>query len=330
MRAQGKKVQRTASLALLTFGLIAHSAALAQTGAGAQKASGAQTAQTSAQNTWSVWFDNDQLAFVSARNERWYTQGVGLSQVSPCLGDAWRVLSLTHQMFTPASTRDPNPQPLDRPYAGVLYAGAQWFRANDAGRTEMGLELGVLGPSAGAGSLQRSVHRLIGQPLPQGWRYQLQDQPWLQLKAAQVWRLVQDRSGADLLARAGMELGHPRNALQAGLAARWGAVPAQVSWPGSAVPMTQATRGLMLQAHAQLQAVASDALLEGRPQDSDSQVRLRHWVPEAGLGMSWAFSPRLGVDAALVWRTRDFDGPASEAMASGQRWARLQLRGSFD
>ena len=73
MRAQGKKVQRTASLALLTFGLIAHSAALAQTGAGAQTASGAQTAQTAAQNTWSGGFDNLQLAFLSARNERWVT-----------------------------------------------------------------------------------------------------------------------------------------------------------------------------------------------------------------------------------------------------------------
>lgn len=279
--------------------------------------------------TWSIWFDNDQFALVPARKERWYTQGMGLRQVSVWQDDVWRVLSISHQMFTPASTRTADPQPLDRPYAAALYAGMQVFHADAEGRAELGIDLGVLGPSAGAQALQRSVHRLLRQPLPLGWRYQLQDQPWLQVKAAQVWRLARNPGGADLLARAGIELGHPRNALQAGVAARWGAVPETVSWPGSAVPMTQASRGLMFQAHAQLQAVASDALLDGQPQDSESQVTRRRIVPEAGLGLSWALRPTLGVDASLLWRARDFDSP-SGLLPAAQRWAGFQMRGSFD
>lgn len=280
--------------------------------------------------TWSVWLDNDQYALVPARQERWYTQGIGLRRVSPWTQDTYGVVSVTHQMFTPASTRTSDPQPQDRPYAGALFVGAHLLRADAASRTDWGAELGLIGPSAGAEGLQRTVHRVLGQPLPLGWRYQLRDQPWVQIQAAQTWRLARAASGADLLMRVGAELGYPRNVIDAGVAVRWGEVPEVVSWPGTPVPMQHATRGGMVHGLLQLRAVASDALIDGAPQGSDSQVRRRPGVPQAGLGVSWTLSPSLGIDATVLWRAREFEVAGGTALPAQQRWGQIQLRGSFD
>lgn len=296
----------------------------------AATASTVAAAMPTAASTWSIWLENDQYALVPARQERWYTQGMGLRRVSPAQDNTHSVFSLTHQMFTPASTRTANPQPLDRPYAGALFAGAQWLRADAVSRSDWGAEIGLIGPSAGAEGLQRTVHRLLGQPLPLGWRYQLRDQPWVQFQATQTWRLAQSQTGADLLMRVGAEIGHPRNALEAGLAVRWGAVPEAVSWPGAAAPQHHATRGWMAHAMLQMRAVASDALIDGSPAGSDSQVRRRFTVPQAGLGLSWALSPTWGIDAALLWRGREFEVEGGTPLPALQRWGQIQLRGSFD
>ena len=283
-----------------------------------------------AASTWSVWLDNDQYALVPARQERWYTQGIGLRRVSPWKNDTYGVLSVTHQMFTPASTRTPDPQPQDRPYAGALFVGAHLLRADAESRTDWGAEIGLIGPSAGAEGLQRTVHRVLGQPLPLGWRYQLRDQPWVQIQAAHTWRLARAASGADLLLRVGAELGHPRNAIDAGVAVRLGAVPEAVSWPGTAAPLQHATRGWMVHGLLQMRAVASDALIDAAPQGSDSQVRRRTAVAQAGLGVSWALSPSLGLDATVLWRGREFEVEGGTALPALQRWGQVQLRGSFD
>jgi|GEM_PF-1048092 len=283
-----------------------------------------------AASTWSVWLDNDQYALVPARQERWYTQGMGLRRVSPWTNDRYGVVSVSHQMFTPASTRTPDPQPRDRPYAGALFMGLHLLRADTDSRTDWGAEIGLIGPSAGAEGLQRTVHRVLGQPLPLGWRYQLRDQPWVQVHAAHTWRLARAATGADLLLRVGAELGHPRNAIDAGVAARWGAVPEAVSWPGTATPLQHATRGWMVHGLLQMRAVASDALIDTSAQGSDSLVRRRIGVPQAGLGVSWALTPSLGVDASIQWRGREFEVAGGTALPALQRWGQLQLRGSFD
>lgn len=67
---------------------------------------------------------------------------------------------------------------LDHPYAGWIYAGV--FReASDASGAghRLALDLGCLGPCAGGEWSQTHLHRLIQQPMPQGWSSQL-PQEW--------------------------------------------------------------------------------------------------------------------------------------------------------
>ena len=176
------------------------------------QSAGAQSAVAQAlpaSPAWSLSFDNDQFALVRATEERWYTQGLRVQRVSAWGDRDHLVLSFTHLMFTPASTRTSAAQPLDRPYAGAMYAGLRFYQADAHQRTDLGLELGVIGPSAGAASLQRAVHRVLDQPLPLGWGYQLPDQPWAQASAARVYRLgALSTERTDLLLRVGALVGH--------------------------------------------------------------------------------------------------------------------------
>jgi lipid A 3-O-deacylase len=278
-------------------------------------------------DTWSVWTENDQIAFVPAREERWYTQGLGVQRISPRGEQDHLVWSLTHQMYTPASTRVLDPQPADRPYAGILHAGLGGYRADALQRIDLGLTLGIIGPSAGAGGLQRGVHRLLHQPLPQGWRYQLPDQPWVQVWVSRVSRLYEMQAGrTDLLMRAALEVGSPRNVAHWGLALRTGALPQVPHWPGSPIAAAQATPHWMAYASAGVQGVFTDALLDGQPQDSSSSIQRRRSVLEASLGASWRLRPGVWIDTALFWRERDFDVPEGTGLPGAQRWGRLQLR----
>jgi lipid A 3-O-deacylase len=276
---------------------------------------------------WSLSFDNDQFALVGATEERWYTQGLRVQRVSAWGDRDHLVLSFTHLMFTPASTRTSAAQPLDRPYAGAMYAGLRFYQADAHQRTDLGLELGVIGPSAGAASLQRAVHRVLDQPLPLGWGYQLPDQPWAQASAARVYRLgALPTERTDLLLRVGALVGHPRSEAQLGLSLRTGALPQAVAWPGDPVSALHATPHWMAHARVQIHGVFSDALLEGRPQASVSEIQRRPAVLEGALGASWRVRPALWLDASVTWRARDFEVPSGVALPGSQRWGSLQLR----
>lgn len=67
---------------------------------------------------------------------------------------------------------------IDHPYAGWIYAGVFREFADKTGMaSRIGLDFGCLGPCAGGARTQTQLHRLLKQPLPQGWSSQLQ-QEW--------------------------------------------------------------------------------------------------------------------------------------------------------
>lgn len=68
--------------------------------------------------------------------------------------------------------------PIDHPYAGWIYAGVFKESSDTTGlATRLGVDLGCLGPCAGGERTQTQLHRLLKQPLPQGWSSQLK-QEW--------------------------------------------------------------------------------------------------------------------------------------------------------
>lgn len=91
-------------------------------------------------------------------------------------------------IFTPENISIDPPDPTDRPYAGYLYAGFFFQRANDYTLDHLELNIGIIGNSALAESVQVGIHDLSGAPDPLGWDNQLENELAIQLFLRKTWR----------------------------------------------------------------------------------------------------------------------------------------------
>ncbi len=142
---------------------------------------------------WSVsarW-ENDSFG----GTDRYYTAGVslGVAHTGPSWADPvanwlpWGqgrrtvTYDVGMAMMTPDDITLSVPDPEDRPYAGILAAGLTLHVDHTNSSHGLKFVTGVVGPWSFAGETQREVHRIIGAPIPQGWDYQLHNEPILNL-----------------------------------------------------------------------------------------------------------------------------------------------------
>ena len=139
----------------------------------------------------SLRWENDALV---GRDEN-YSNGISLSLAEEgrgLLGGIWnwfgatdgRRISgfeLSQVIVTPADISRPIPDPADRPYAGLLYGALTTQLAYSNRFHGLKMMIGVVGPASLAEQTQTWVHRQIGSGEPQGWDYQLQNEPILNL-----------------------------------------------------------------------------------------------------------------------------------------------------
>jgi lipid A 3-O-deacylase len=162
----------------------------------ALSASSAEGANTSARSLttgeprrWSLTarWENDTFG----DTDRFYTDGASLSLIHT--GGGWLdpVANLLpwssgrrcvgydvgQIMVTPGDKLLSVPDPNDRPYAGILYAGISLHI--DHGHSYHGWKFitGVVGPWSLAEVTQKQVHRWVDSGQPQGWDYQLHNEP---------------------------------------------------------------------------------------------------------------------------------------------------------
>lgn len=84
-------------------------------------------------------------------------------------------------MQTPSELSLDPPDPDDQPYAGLLYGSCGFQVQEDAYAEALSLMLGVVGPFSGVERAQDIAHRMTGSEYPQGWDYQLANEPVLNL-----------------------------------------------------------------------------------------------------------------------------------------------------
>lgn len=154
---------------------------------GAQAQLPKDSTQVSADRVLEYSFAND--AFL--RTDYYYTQGMTLLLVSPALRQSPvnRVLGpgpggstlhhgirLHYDGFTPLRIQDPFIRVGDRPYASYIYADLLRVATHPGRRLRLttALNVGLLGPGAGAKGFQTKFHELLGAPTPRGWDYQVQ------------------------------------------------------------------------------------------------------------------------------------------------------------
>jgi hypothetical protein len=147
----------------------------------------------SAQTARFLTFEND-LYFDT---DRYYTNGIQYTErkAQParpawlagacarlgCDGD--ELLSVQRDigqlMYTPTDITVAAPQPLDHPWAGLLYAGRAWTLAAPDGLalTTLSWQAGVTGAPALAEPAQKLVHSILGRDPPRGWNNQVGTAP---------------------------------------------------------------------------------------------------------------------------------------------------------
>jgi lipid A 3-O-deacylase len=172
--------------------------------------------------------------------DRNYSNGLSLTvarEGSGPLGGIWKRLGaepgrlvssyeLGQLIMTPADLRRKVPDPTDRPYAGLLYVAASTY--SSYGNRFQGLKLitGMVGPASLAAQTQMAFHRYIHSPMPQGWDYQLKNEPILNMvyERRQRFTLLDSQSGwgAEAIPMAGAMLGNVLTQCEADAQFRFG------------------------------------------------------------------------------------------------------------
>lgn len=278
--------------------------------------------------------ENDTLS----GTDRYYTNGLQLTWRSPSAdlpaplawidrqldflqgpGSLRWGLALGHSIYTPQDTEARNPDPTDRPYAGLLYGAVSLSRVTATSFSVLELQLGLVGPSAGGKFVQNGFHSVIGEPPARGWAYQLRDEPVAALILDRKWRVSlagDEIFGVELLPSATFSVGNLATYAGAGgilrmgrnLSADFGPPRIRPALAGSAFFQPQGgSFGWYVFVGAEGRAVAHDILLDGNTWADSRSVDRRPLVGDlqAGVAVMWH-----GVRFAYtqVWRTEEFYG----------------------
>jgi hypothetical protein len=235
---------------------------------------------------------------------------------------AW---TIGQRMYTPEDWSRTEPDPRDRPYAGLLFAGLTYNGRDSHSLRSTSLEVGIVGPSALAEQAQRVVHRAVGADRFLGWDQQLNDEPVLRVlhQRFRRWDLQPWRRFGDVTAHYGGSIGNLTTFANAGAELRlgknlpdnFGTAPtlaygqdtAPTGWGGS--PTRPSIHGFIA---VDARAVVHDITLDGNTWRDSASVDRETYVAELTLGVAlhWrAWQATLGT----VYRTKEYETQNREA-----------------
>ena len=305
--------------------------------ASATEAEGSLTnALSEAKRQWtaSVRWENDCFG----GTDRFYTEGVslGVSHTGPSWmdpvadwlpwGQGRRTVgySLGQGMYTPADTTRLVPDPNDRPYAGVLSVGLTLHVDRSNSCHGFSFTTGVVGPWSLAEETQREVHDLMRNGHPQGWSYQIHNEPILNLayEYRHKFRLAGRREAwsAEALPIVGGWLGNVLIQGQIGgflrfgynmpddfgitLARGMGHMPPP-RWDERA--QSKSSWGVSIHGGIVGNLVLRDITLDGNTFEDSPSVDKELFVPAAGVGMSIGNRQFLASFTYVFWG-KEFEG----------------------
>lgn len=291
-------------------------------------------------------FQNTDRAYTSGVRASWVTApqntpafAVELARRLPIFAD-WGAVrteyAIQQAIFTPRNTSLYVPDPRDRPYAGWLNASFGLIGETGPILDQLSISLGVVGPASLARESQKLVHDILNESSPNGWKYQLRNEPTIQLAYQRSWRALAAYAfntdfGLDLTPHAGFTLGNVYTYANAGVTFRIGKDlqqdygPPRVgpSVPGSNFFEPRSKLGFYLFAGVEGRAVARNIFLDGNTFVDSRSVDKRHFVGDVQAGAALTFD-RLRVSYTQVWRSKEFFGqPTPErfgAVTASLRW----------
>ncbi len=294
---------------------------------------------------FTAYFENDKFGDTDQN----YTNGAKLSWLTSDLTDwgqsGWRQsvlnalpfinrgqtqknfgFAIGQNIYTPQDSTAPVPDPTDRPYAGWSYAEISFISKTSTRADILSLQAGIVGPSSAAEDTQKAVHEWINTDIPQGWDFQLKDEPGVNVVYERRYRLVArtlwESIGFDFIPHGGFSLGNVQTYANLGGAVRLGLnLPSDFgvglarggSMGASPIddldPRINPDRdfSVFLFAGADGRAVGRDVFLDGNTwKDGGPSVDKERFVADvlAGVGV---IAGRWQLTGTFVHRTKEFE-----------------------
>jgi hypothetical protein len=132
--------------------------------------------------------------------------------------------TIGQRMYTPEDWSRSEPDPSDRPYAGLLFAGLTYNGRDSHSMRSTSFDVGIVGPSALAEQTQRAVHKAVGADKFLGWDHQLGDEPVFRIlhERFRRWDIKPTRRFADFTTHYGGSIGNLATFANAGAELRIG------------------------------------------------------------------------------------------------------------
>ena len=291
-----------------------------------------------------AWVDND---LFGGGTDRYYTNGVQFYYVSgerPTYGNIdWLAnlvpwigehgvrrygIAFGQNMYTPSDITKPIPDPTDRPYAGWLYGRLSVISEETRQVDRIDLDLGMVGPASLAEQTQKAVHRIVpGARWPEGWDYQLKNEPGIILSYEHVWRAERPaRIGpfeADISPHVAGSVGNILTFGGAGVTMRLGGnmappVGALILRPTASIPYQDSVAAgeprppfsWYVYAGAEGRAVARNIFLDGSSFRDSRSVDKHNFVAAFQLGVALRYGP-FGISYAQNFLSPEFEGQKS-------------------
>jgi lipid A 3-O-deacylase len=246
--------------------------------------------------------------------------------------------TIGQHIFTPEDWRLATPDPRDRPYAGLLFAGVKYNSRNSHSLRTTSLEVGLVGPSALAEQAQNLVHEAVGADRFLGWDHQLNDEPVVRVlhQRFRRWDLQRARRFGDVTTHYGGSIGNLSTFANAGAELRlgrnlpdnfgtattlsYGQNTAPTRWFGSA--SRPSIHGYL---SVDARAVLHDITLDGNTWRSSASVDREPYVAEVSLGVALDWR---GWQTALgaTYRSKEYETQTGDASFGTLTFRRALMR----
>lgn len=128
-------------------------------------------------------------------------------------------IGFSQEIFTPKDTISSTLVTNDRPYAGWSYISMGMHESSADALTSLSLEIGMVGKSSLGEISQKTIHKLRGLAIPNGWDNQLRNELGINLLYQKKWKFVPDSIlgvESDIIPFAEVSLGNVRTHARAG------------------------------------------------------------------------------------------------------------------
>lgn len=224
---------------------------------------------------------------------------------------------IAQDIFDPTNFSLKDPPPTDHPYAGYTYGQMGLAQMTDTDLDQLQVELGVVGPMSGAGNVQIFVHAILGDVHPNGWHYQLRDEPGLAINYEHSWRALASGSfrgiAFDVDPHVGGAIGNVYDYVNAGAMGRiginlpddYGPLRVEPSLPGTSFFEPTGNFSVYLFSGVDGRLVGHDIFLDGNTFEDSRHVDRIPYVGDFQTGIAIAMD-RWRLAYTHVFRTKEF------------------------